>query len=272
MASDSDFVDVLTTFIAIFAEIFLYGIYALLFFVCLWVMLFRNNAPNWKLITPLVTMFIVSTAHFAVALYAIIEAFVQLPSSKDGHIQDSAVIAAYGLYNVLSFIGDGIVIYRYHVICDSGFKIVVLPIMLFLANTSLGIYSTASLAFEQGPFWTTAQHFTLATLCSSLVLNTVCTGLITHRIWASTRIISPAIGSRHAAKCYAVLAIIVESAAIWTISTAVVIGTYVGHAPHAVVISFEINVQIVVRSPLSSKLPASISELDSLRPSASSRH
>jgi len=46
-----------------------------------------------------------------------------------------------------------------------------------------------------------------------------------------------------------VLAIIVESAALYTIATAVLIGTYAGHSPNAARISFQINVQIVCIVP-----------------------
>ncbi|KDQ06394.1 hypothetical protein BOTBODRAFT_254458 [Botryobasidium botryosum FD-172 SS1] len=292
--------DNLAILITLAAEILFYGMYVPLFFVCLWVMLSRKDAPNWKLIAPLITMFILSTAHIAVALYALIESFIRLPSSMEGlysgmlrvtptysYIHHSSlvdlgqdrragVIVGYGLYNALNFIGDGIVIYRCYVICDSGLRVVALPIMLLFASTSTGVYSTASvasLAFEHNPFSPMSEHVSLASLCLSLVLNVACTGLITHRVWASARMISPVIGSRRAAKCYVVLAIIIESAAICAISTAAVIGTYASQSWDATEIAFQINVQILcivpalmlVRAGLQQKL---CSDWDSTRPGA----
>ncbi|KDQ14410.1 hypothetical protein BOTBODRAFT_350707 [Botryobasidium botryosum FD-172 SS1] len=246
------------------AEVLLYGIYMPLFSVCTWIMISRKEAPKWKLIAPLIVMFILSTTHIAVALYSFIESFMPPSNPKDHSYHDhqifSTVVAAYGLYNMLNFIGDGIVIYRCYVICNS-FKVVVLPIVLHLASTVMGIYSTASFERNSSPATTTGK-FGLIGYCLSLVLNVACTGLIAHRIWTSTRMISPLVGSQRAAKCYEVLGIIIESAALYIVAMVVLIGTYVAHTPGASQLAFQIVVQIVcivptlmlVRAGLSQKL------------------
>ncbi|KDQ06404.1 hypothetical protein BOTBODRAFT_168092 [Botryobasidium botryosum FD-172 SS1] len=283
MASDPDFVDALAVFAGLVAEIFLYGVYAPLFFVCLWVMLSRKDAPNWKLIAPLVAMFILSTAHVAVVIYIFVEVVlvyrihspfapeigrahplpIKPPGSQEGFYlgrdQYLAGFAANGLYTVLNLIGDGIVIYRYHVICDSGFKVVVLPIMLLLASTSMGV-STASIAVGRNSFSPVVQKLSLTGYSLSLVLNVACTALIAHRIWTSTRLISPLVSSRRAVKCYAVLGIIVESAAVYTVSMAVLIGTYAGRVPNATQVVSLMNVQIACIVPTLMLVRAGLSQ------------
>ncbi|KDQ06393.1 hypothetical protein BOTBODRAFT_181632 [Botryobasidium botryosum FD-172 SS1] len=256
MASYLNSAKTLALLIALVAEVLLYGIYVPLFFVCLWVMVSRNDPPKWKLIAPLTMMFILSTIHTAVVLYLFIESFIQSPSPKEHFLdqQYPLVVLTYALYDALNFIGDGIVltgtqIYRTYIICDSGFRVVALPIMLHLASTSMGAYSTASLALGKNSFSPATEKLSLAGYSLSLVLNVACTALITHRIWTSTRMISPLIGSQRAAKCYAVLQIIIESAAIYTVAMAVLISTYASRAPDAAQVSFQINVQIVCIVP-----------------------
>ncbi|KDQ14411.1 hypothetical protein BOTBODRAFT_350720 [Botryobasidium botryosum FD-172 SS1] len=255
------------------AEVLFYGIYVPLFFVCLWIMVSRKEAPKWELVAPIITMFILSTVHVGVALYSFVETFMQSSNPKERLYFDrqfSAVVASYGLYNVLNFIGDGIVIYRCYVICDS-FKVVILPIVLHLISTVQGIYSTAS--FGRNAFSATTWEIGLTGYCLSLIVNVACTGLIAHRIWTSTRMISPLVGSQRAAKCYEVLGIIIESAVLYTIAMAVLIGTYVSRLPGPSQLAFQMIVQVVcivptlmlVRAGLSQKLRE---DWDATRPRA----
>ncbi|KDQ19691.1 hypothetical protein BOTBODRAFT_170743 [Botryobasidium botryosum FD-172 SS1] len=246
MAGDLDSVYNLAALIALVVEASLYGVYVPLFFVCLWIMVSRKDIPNWKLIVPLVTMFILSTTHIAVTFYIFIESFMESSSPKDLDCLYPALTATDGLYNVLNFIGDGIVIYRCYVICSSGFMTVASLILLHLAATSTGICSTAIFGSVHYSLFPMTEKLGLTSRCLSLVLNATCTGLITHRILNSTRMISPVIGPRRAARCYVALVIIVESAALYTIVMAVLIGTYAARAPTAAVISYQMSTQIVV--------------------------
>ncbi|KDQ06405.1 hypothetical protein BOTBODRAFT_181643 [Botryobasidium botryosum FD-172 SS1] len=243
MANDLDFADNRTVLIALVIEVFLYGIYIPLLFVCLWIMISREDAPNWKLIAPLIAMSMISTTHVAVSLYLFIQHFLNLDQ------QSPATVVAFGLYDALNLIGDGIVIYRCYVICDSRLRVVTLPVMFLLAGTSGGICSTVSFGFGYNSFSALTERLGLASRSLSLVLNATCTGLITHRIWSRTRMVFPIIGPRRAAKCYAVLMIAVESAALYTVAMAVLIGVYAGRALNVAQVPFQVNIQIVCIVP-----------------------
>ncbi|KDQ06402.1 hypothetical protein BOTBODRAFT_181640 [Botryobasidium botryosum FD-172 SS1] len=177
--------------------------------------------------------------------------FTESLSPKEGFLAQKypVVILTYALYDALNFIGDGIVVYRCYVICDSRFRVVALPTMLLLAGTPMGVYSIASFAFGRNSFSLVTEKFSLTSYCSSFVLNVARTALTTYRIWTPTCMTPPLLGSRRTAKCYAVLIIIVESAAVYAVAMAVLIGTYAGHAPDAAQISSQVNAQIVCIVP-----------------------
>ena len=79
----------------------------------------------------------------------------------------------------------------------------------------------------------------------SLTLNLLCTCLIVYRIGRSARIIAP-VSRRRMGNYVGILAVLVESAAIYTVAVAVFIGCYLSKIS-AQTILFNMNVQIMVR-------------------------
>lgn len=85
----------------------------------------------------------------------------------------------------------------------------------------------------------------LAAFILSLVTNIMCTGLISFRLLRTARRMGAAFGGRPVSRYYKVLVVIIESAAIYTVSTAFTLAFYAGNTGVGKLLSF-VTPQILV--------------------------
>ncbi|KDQ17244.1 hypothetical protein BOTBODRAFT_172306 [Botryobasidium botryosum FD-172 SS1] len=226
--------------IAVWTETLLYGIYVPLFVACLWVTWSRKLRVNWKLFAPAIVMFMLSTIHMGGFILS------PIPSDffKDYHTW--IYHADLALYVTIALVGDSVVIYRAYAIWDSKFSVVAAPIAMLIASTTSGYYAVAGVNTIQSGQTANiprVSDFLRTEMILSLALNLTCTSLIAFRIGSSARVVAPLSRSRMSAY-YGVLAIIIESAAIYTVSVAIFIGCYLAEIG-AQTILFNMNVQIM---------------------------
>ncbi|KDQ17243.1 hypothetical protein BOTBODRAFT_30059 [Botryobasidium botryosum FD-172 SS1] len=238
--------------IAVLTETILYGIYVPIFATCLWIIFSKQFGPrrrvNLMLLGPAVTMFLLSTLHVAVGLRRLVEGFVQAPQADVyfADLQTWTYYATTALYFTITFVGDSVVIYRCYLIWEANLAVVALPILMLLASTIMGYYTVAGSHFikpGQSAFAARIATSGRTALCLSLALNVICTGLIVLRIWLSTRHFAPYVG-RRVGRYYSALAVIVESAAIYTVSIAVYLGLYIRQVRAFTILS-SMNAQIM---------------------------
>jgi len=194
------------------------------------------------------------TAHVAVGLRRMIEGFIIAPKPS-GFFNDLtlwAATASDSIYGAINLVGDSVVIYRCYVVWNSNFFVIIFPIIMLAASVGTGIYAVAGLNYiprgsEAATFTSRISNYARANFILSLALNVLCTGLVAYRIWSSARRVS-ILGSRHTGVYYGALAVVVESAALYTVSLAIYIGLYLGEL-HAESILFDINAQIMCIVP-----------------------
>jgi len=237
--------------VGIWLETLVYGIYVPLFFTCIWIVLYRRGVRpvNWKLLGPAIVMFILSTVHIGVGIRRLIEGFVQSPNPAlyYADLQRWKNVWSDAIYVTINLIGDSIVIYRCYVVWNYQKRVIVLPLLCLIGSVVTGIYAVIGFHYVKPgdtAFVMRISAFARADFVLSLVVNVMCTGLIAFHIWRSARFIGPHLGRQHVGVYYGALAVIVESAAIYTLSMAIYIGLYVSEM-NAQYVLYLVNTQII---------------------------
>ncbi|RPD71692.1 hypothetical protein L226DRAFT_547169 [Lentinus tigrinus ALCF2SS1-7] len=192
---------------------------------------------NWIMVGVTMAMFTIATMEMAFGLIHVLQAFIYYtgPGGAKGELSDISNwvnVMRTADYVAQTFIGDGIMVYRCYVVYERNWKVVVIPVLLWLAETACGwvtVYIEATLhtaatldQFRLVPFITSVLSLTLA-------MTTITTGLIVYRI----RKINNSVASKDAARgkggngrLIRVVRILVESGLIYTISVIVFFCTF----------------------------------------------
>lgn len=163
-------------------------------------------------------------------------------------------------------------IYRTYLVWDNMISVIVLPALMLIASTST-IFSTlnpstAPLIFDfqltqvtgiignlgatnHDPHAAMVLNQRLASYVLTLAVNVLCTLLISFRLWRLARDIGAILGGRCVSKYYSMLVVIVESAVMYTVVTALAVGFYAGDTGVGNLLRY-INPQVLVRSSSSS--------------------
>ncbi|KAJ7464299.1 hypothetical protein B0H11DRAFT_2240695 [Mycena galericulata] len=207
-------------------EVLLYGILLVLLSVAAYLLYHRTGAGRRIFAVATALTAILATVQLAVRLRATEVAFLILRLAVQGETQPqsaSAVQSAKILFTVSdalltanNVVTDSLFIYRCFVVWNNNVRVVVLPALLLLATTVLGCVIT----YKND----TSGRFDVRTpFILSLVTNLVLTFLMAGRIWwirrgVTTHLESAYAGSYHARTYDTVIAIILESGAIYCIS------------------------------------------------------
>ncbi|KDQ17219.1 hypothetical protein BOTBODRAFT_172284 [Botryobasidium botryosum FD-172 SS1] len=231
--------------LGIWTEILLYGLYVPLFFVSIWVMMYRSSTTdvNWAMLALAVVLFVLSTMHIGVGLRRLLEGFVYA-SDAHGYFrdQDKWLNRFFDcLYVTMNMI------YRCYVAWDSSIAVVALPILLLFGAAGTGYYALSSphkLVLVQASFSSPIAivgqvHFILI-----LILNVAATTLIAWGITRGMRMAPRTTEARMQSIYSRVLAVGVESAALYTLSLLVLVGLHMGSSD-AQYIVYCANTQII---------------------------
>lgn len=170
----------------------------------------------------MVSIWILATAHFVLDVLRATQAFVDL---QDGTAQayyldlsNPLQAAKTAVYVTLTLVGDAFVIYRCFVVWGRKWHITFVPILLWL-GTAVGGYG-ATVAFSKTPqggqvFLPNLAPWITSFLSLTFSTNVLCTSLLAYRI---LRIQQQIRGIGQGQWAIDVLAIIVESAALYSFS------------------------------------------------------
>ncbi|KAJ8695613.1 hypothetical protein PTI98_008198 [Pleurotus ostreatus] len=193
--------------LVIWVEIFAYGVYAVLFSICLH--LFRNRTkPHPWVIVATVLLFVLSTIKLGLDQASVVQAFASIGS--DSSFNRSLDKAAVYIYVSANAVSDALLIYRCAIVWESRKFVLALPLLLSFASAIAG-YSS--------------QYTGSLFIILSMITNTLVTALIAGRIWWISRRLRAFLGSTYT-EYTAAIAIIVESGLMCTISTVVFTVTY----------------------------------------------
>ncbi|KAF5324363.1 hypothetical protein D9619_011107 [Psilocybe cf. subviscida] len=207
----------------------LYGIVIVTYFTCTYVLIKhrgdRNQMATWILIVTSTVQFILSTIYVAVALSNLIEGFVRTENVPNGAFiywinpATKSQVIAKAVYITNSVVGDFILIWRLYMVWGKNLYVCLLPIIITCCAAVTGYVSDSKLAAISGNVKPTSVfevlNWILSTWCLSIATQVISTSLIAGRIWWHARH-NPVARSRY----MSLIAIIVESGAIYTLSTA----------------------------------------------------
>ncbi|RDB21602.1 hypothetical protein Hypma_011203 [Hypsizygus marmoreus] len=217
------------------------GMFLVTFVGCLRVLLLSDvhklkapNSINYVMLIPAILMFIFASLDVAFGLQHNIEAFIYFqgdPIEEFNNNSNWLVVMKMVNYVAQTFIGDAILLYRCWIVYGRNWLIVILPGLMWIAETVCGgmtAYIEANLKNDAAlvnakslvPFITSMLTLTLAT-------NLIVTSLIVWRIW-STQVAAKfkATISSEKSPLSRAMRILVESGLMYTLSIVVLFGLY----------------------------------------------
>ncbi|KAJ7021564.1 hypothetical protein C8F04DRAFT_1273529 [Mycena alexandri] len=206
-------------YIGAFLESIIYGIYLSAFAECCRLFWVKHKTQNFKHVYFLITtslMFILITIQCILQVVRCIVAFDH-PDLDFGPPNLPLGVISDACWFLLTPIADAFIIYRTFVIWNRNWLIILLPVILFVANSGSSIWltvalSTVNTATRDNITVKPLNLFLSLTLCT----NVICTGLISFRIWYMHRLIAQTTVSSQV-RTPEVASIIIESAAIYTL-------------------------------------------------------
>ncbi|KAH7334692.1 hypothetical protein B0J17DRAFT_87409 [Rhizoctonia solani] len=221
--------------VGVWTETALWGIFLALYLTCVCVLV-RKRAPQTIQWIPLSTaslLFILATIHLALQLRKVYEGLVLCvnqpggPDAYFGDLRHWPNVAADGVYATMILVGDSVVIHRCFLIWGNRIRVIIIPVLLVLCTAASGYVAIWLLTrmpshgtVLEGP----VAKCAVATFLLSLATNILTTGLISYRIIATARKVSTSVDIR---PYIGGLAVIVESAAIYTTGLIVYLIVYV---------------------------------------------
>lgn len=187
---------------AIMFESFLYGLYFILFVICIYVLLQRDKIHN-LLLALSVAMFAIATADIAYTYYQVFH------NLFERGITFNEVRPKYWLYVTNNVLADALLLYRCYAIWECKIRVVLGPIILLLAGTACGYLFEGS---QPRRFM-----FAWIYLTMTLVLNVILTALIAGRIGWFSRNAKLILGQSLLQRYNSTIAILIESGFLYSL-------------------------------------------------------
>ncbi|CCM06131.1 uncharacterized protein FIBRA_08381 [Fibroporia radiculosa] len=224
-------------------ESFFYGIFFVLSTVSLYLLVKRywelggrlSSSQPWTptmtFIVANVAIFLSTTIHWILVVIRIFMAFVTYPQGPLLFYADIAQLSEVVLSGALIFTllaTDAMMIYRMWIIWGYSKHVVIIPLCTFMGLLVCGIavlYQETRFHMGQNIFITDLDRWLTSDAVFTLCTNLYCTTMIAWRIWRIRRISTQIEGHRNN-NLMSVLAIIVESSAIYTVWAIFFLVTY----------------------------------------------
>ncbi|KAJ6497279.1 hypothetical protein C8R45DRAFT_982473 [Mycena sanguinolenta] len=180
---------------------FFYGIYLILFCICIYILLNRpRNLGNTILLVTAIALFTLATVQ------AIINLVLGAADIDDIDIPYQQLVDGTDVvYAINNFIADGLVIYRCYVVWDHNVFVTILPIMMLIVTTVLGLIVSFSFTLSVYPFY-----------ALSLATNVLVTMLTVGRIWWISRYSRAYLKTAEQRRYLSAMAILIESGALYS--------------------------------------------------------
>ncbi|KAG7094095.1 hypothetical protein E1B28_007713 [Marasmius oreades] len=209
-------------------ESLLYGAFCVLFVAAIWAIFSRRREVNYKLLTTMVTMWVLSTLHLVLDIVRAKAAFVDVGANGSnraleyyGNLSDPLQAAKTAVYVTLTLVGDGFMIYRCYVVWGRWYM-GLLPALMLCGTGVAGFgatYEFSQAAPGAEVFLPDIVPWVTSFIALTFSTNVLCTALIVIRILSVQRRVgglnakSPQINFSLRA-----IVIITESAALYSAS------------------------------------------------------
>ncbi|KAI0324275.1 hypothetical protein GY45DRAFT_432170 [Cubamyces sp. BRFM 1775] len=227
--------------IALAMESFLFGMFSMLYAIAIWILLYRERIRGRSKINKVLcltssTLWLLCLAHFAIDIARAVQGFaVQGQRAAGGAsrfysiLGDPTNVAKQSVYGVTTLIADCFVTYRLWVIWSRVWWIVPGPVLLLLATAVSGIQSCSHVAWtkeDQDVFTNSDEPWIQAFFSLSLATNLLATILIMGRLICARRRVLRHCTEGIASPYRKALDTVIQSAAIYSVALATLLGMY----------------------------------------------
>ncbi|KZP16475.1 hypothetical protein FIBSPDRAFT_865977 [Athelia psychrophila] len=220
---------------SVWLETLLYGIYASLFFQTYFIILKKNktdSGPSKIFFGAIIFMFFIATAHIGVNLHRVLNAYVYEvdtigPAAYFSDLGRWDNVVQNTLNALMTWIGDGLIIYRCYIVWQNNIYIVILPIIMlimdFIANIIV-LHRFAQLG--QVTIFTASLVRWINTIYALAFLQNTCTtGLIAYRVYAQDNRSNGLVATSQVSLVY-LARIMVESASLYVLNVLILMILY----------------------------------------------
>lgn len=221
--------------VSLFTECILYGFFAFLFSVSIYVLIHRRRSKREPVNRPMLVvscvMFVLATVHVGSDLKRVMIAYLEQSDAVKYFSEVNTAI--YSLkstaYCMQTLVGDGFMWYRLYLIWG-GDKRICFPILIcFIASIGVGIGALQAFARaspEAPVFITELQDWIVSFFSLTLFTNFSCTILIAARILYVHRRMSAALANTSTKSVFPAAMIIIESGSIYSACLIILLSLY----------------------------------------------
>ncbi|KAI0372065.1 hypothetical protein BV20DRAFT_940713 [Pilatotrama ljubarskyi] len=185
------------------------------------------SKQDWRLLAYISTLFVLSTAGLCLQTRVNHDAFIvhqSFPGGPFAYLRQQARcpanMAMTMIYITLNWFADGMLLYRTYVLYKFSRTMLALCVITLLALLGVGSAFLRDIGMLGLNVWTSAETAPpLAYLSLSFSINVVLTLVIVLRLLYVRRELTAALGSRHTRIYTSIVAMLVESASLYTIVT-----------------------------------------------------
>ncbi|KAL5530981.1 hypothetical protein ACEPAG_3857 [Sanghuangporus baumii] len=220
------------TLIAVLFEAILFGGFTVFYGIALYTSVPKLGSRLNQIILAVATgMYALAFSHLAIDIQRIINAFIRVSDTKGSDASlskpsDPLYVAQISVYTVQTILGDAFMIYRLYIVWAKNKLITAPAVVCFLGSIAVGIggpHSVSQALPGDLIYVAKVKRWGTAFYAITLVTNFICTVLIALRIWWIGHRSSMSFTSRNLSP---VLAIIIESGAVYSATLITLIVTY----------------------------------------------
>ncbi|KZV99267.1 hypothetical protein EXIGLDRAFT_250542 [Exidia glandulosa HHB12029] len=213
-----------------------YGMHALLFGLCVYVMTQRRadlKMYRWSLVY-IFALFICGTLNLAFGIkwnqmiWIDNRNFPGGPNAFVGMMfSDPINVASNAAYVTGAILADAFVLWRCFVIWNRNFLVIIFPAFMFLGTVVCGIIALFQASQPGANLWTRVTvNFLIPYFSLSIALNIIVTLMIVGYLLGHRRSIQATIGKQHAKQYTSIIAMVTESAALYSAFSLIFIIAY----------------------------------------------
>ncbi|EJD36507.1 hypothetical protein AURDEDRAFT_174466 [Auricularia subglabra TFB-10046 SS5] len=137
------------------------------------------------------------------------------------------IILGNAAYIFNNFLADGLLVYRTWIVYNRNWLIIAFPVIVFLGSTIMSIMATYQLAQPGAKFFShIGLVMSLPYFSLSIALNLILTIMIATKLLLSRRRLMAILGPEHAKIYTGIVAMLVESAAVYSVFSILFIATF----------------------------------------------
>ncbi|KAG8917000.1 hypothetical protein FRC02_003419, partial [Tulasnella sp. 418] len=235
---------------------FLYGIYTVLFWLCVF-KFFKREGNGWIITITMVILYALSTVHIALGFRSEISYFIERSDQPFGGLKAlsrccTPLQTARGAILIINvIIADALMIWRLYIVWERNIWICIPTIITFCGYVAFGI---VSVYFSyKGPYYNrpAIPHW-WSNICNrvmTLATTIWVTSMISFKLWRHRKLMASTLPAGSSKFYHLVLMLMIESGVLYTISWAAFLIVFCVGSPGQLLLMLQIMPQIVGISP-----------------------